>query len=234
MQSSTRWYEAARLTPSSVLEGLVRRTGDRRERLRGIVDRRRLEDTVRGLPTESDLAAASVDLRMAYESYVSEVSSPGWAVSFETSCVLLALCRASKVTSALDLGSGFSSYVLRLWATEQGATVASVDDAPNWLASTSGFLEKHGLEASRLTLWDDRPSEEFDLVFHDFASGRRREEAMAYALAHSRRFVIFDDAQHAGHRRAMERVCKEAGVDLFSLSSLTMDEKRRFAMMAVL
>jgi hypothetical protein len=203
-------------------------------RAEGAVALSRLRQTVPNFPTDADLRDARRDLYPAYEQYVKEVSSPGWAVSLETSGFLLALCRRASISYALDLGSGFSSYALRRWAAEGGAIVASVDDDHDWLARTERFLGTHGLGTERLSLWPHIPAEPFELVFHDLASGQRREAAMSIAVDHSRRFVVFDDAHHAGHRQAMRATCERAGAGLHSLRTVTKDNGSRFAMLALL
>jgi predicted O-methyltransferase YrrM len=156
------------------------------------------------------------------------------AVSLETSAVLLALCRVERVSSAIDLGSGFSSYVLRAWAKEAECEVVSVDDNPEWLGRTGEFLMAQGLRSDHLVLWPDYPGRQFDLVFHDLASGALRESAMPAAAGLGRRMVVFDDAQHAGHRRAMTQACAGAGLELYSLRALTLDSIHRYAMIGVL
>jgi predicted O-methyltransferase YrrM len=155
------------------------------------------------------------------------------AVSLETAGLLLALCRTQGVCSAIDLGSGFSSYVLHRWASEVQAEVVSVDDDPAWLERTRRFLSQQGISAEGLCLWPDIPNRMFDLVFHDFAVGAKREQTMPVALGVARRLVVFDDAQHRGHRAAMRSAAADAGAQLFSLRRLTVDARRRYAMLAV-
>jgi predicted O-methyltransferase YrrM len=155
------------------------------------------------------------------------------AASLETMALMLALCRAERVTSAIDLGSGFSSYVLRLWARESDCVVFSVDDDPVWLTRTKEFLAGNDVPPGHLSLWPTVPNRRFDLVFHDLANGDRRDEAMATALQASSRLVIFDDAQHRGHRVAMKSACAETGARLYSLRALTVDWMKRYAMLAI-
>jgi hypothetical protein len=202
-------------------------------RRQGSADLRRLRRDIPRFPGHSEIGRAADDLRLAYQTYVSDVSTPGMAASLETMALLLALCRAERVTSAIDLGSGFSSYVLRIWAREADCVVFSVDDDAGWLARSKKFLAEQGVPLGELCLWPTVPNRTFDLVFHDLASGIRREEAMTIALQASSRFVIFDDAQHRGHRAAMTAACAEVGARLYSLRALTVDWMKRYAMLAV-
>jgi predicted O-methyltransferase YrrM len=210
----------------------------------GVLDRRRLG---RAHPTlaldASGLAAAQSHLSSAYHPYVRDVSSASMAASLQTAGVLLWLCRQLRARRALDLGSGFSSYVLRAWVAESGAPgqVLSVDDSAEWLERTGRFLASHAQPATDLLDWERfrreaSRLEPFDVVFHDLAGGQLREEAMPIAFACVQRpagVLLLDDAHHAGHRRAMRRLARANGFDLFSLRRVTLDSSRRFAMLAV-
>lgn len=210
----------------------------------GTLDRRRLERAYPVLALDaSGLAAARSHLSPAYDPYVREVSSAAMAASLRTAAVLLWLCRRLRARRALDLGSGFSSYVLRAWLAESGAPgqVLSVDDSAEWLERTGRFLASQSQPATGLLDWgrfrlEASRLEPFDVVFHDLAGGPLREEAMPIAFACVRRpsgVILLDDAHHAGHRRAMRRLARMNGFDLFSLRRVTLDSSRRFAMLAV-
>jgi predicted O-methyltransferase YrrM len=165
------------------------------------------------------------------------------AVSLQTASVLLCLCRRLRARRVLDLGSGFSSYVLRMWAeeSESPGQVLSVDDSAQWLERTGRFLVSQALPAAGLLDWERfRPEasrlEPFDVLFHDLAGGQLREDAMPIAFACLTRpsgVILLDDAHHAGHRRAMRRLARANGFDLFSLRRVTLDSSRRFAMLGV-
>ena len=220
-------------TPNRVRDVLVSRAERAILMKRGSADLRQLRRDLPAFPSPLDLERATADLSCAYEAYVSEVSTPGMAASLETSALLLALCRKVRVSSAMDLGSGFSSYVLRHWATEADCRVFSVDDEPAWLARTRQFLVANGLAPGQLCLWPQLPNQRFDLVFHDFANGTRREATMPRALQAARRFLVLDDAQHRGHRAAMAAACSDAGAHLYSLRTVTLDSMKRYAMLAM-
>jgi hypothetical protein len=199
----------------------------------GSADLRRLRRVLPRFPSSYDIRRAADDLGSAYRTYVRDVSTPGMAASLQAGAFLLALCRNERITSAIDLGSGFSSYVLRRWASEAECVVCSVDDDPIWLARTQGFLAAQHLAAGSWCAWPDIPDRAFDLVFHDLAHGTRREEAMPAALRASSRLAVFDDAQLRRHRAAMRASCGEAGVELFSLRAVTLDDIKRYSMLAI-
>lgn len=182
------------------------------------------------------------DIEEAYRDYVSTVSTPGMAASFETSAMLLWLCRSVQARRVLDLGSGFSSWVLRHYSEHDvdddvEVAVVSVDDAREWLTKTQDFLERYDLgDEGELLAYDDfelTPGS-FDVVFYDFAAGAIREEVMpvGFAAARPGGFVLVDDAQHDSHRKHMHRNAKATGSDLWSLRRWTLDDIGRFSMLA--
>jgi predicted O-methyltransferase YrrM len=206
------------------------------EPLEGARDARRLRREHPRL-TQSELPLDA--LRPLYDRYVAEISSDAWAVSWESSRYLLQLCHALAPTRVLDLGSGFSSLVLRHYASSapHAVSVVSVDDDAEWLERTREFLEELGHAGGELRLWSefvDAPGEPFDLVFHDLASGALRESAMPVVVRSlsPHGVVVFDDAQHLGHRRAAQRAAREAKLATYSLYRSTRDGIGRFALLA--
>lgn len=187
------------------------------------------------IPTDAERRNVGAAIRDAYEDYVTNVSVPGMACSFETSVYLMWLCRMRRPAAVLDLGSGFSSWVLRRYARDYGARALSVDDSPDWLSRTAEFLTRYDLPTDDLVMWSHfRPEGRFGLVFHDLAMGDLRECAMPSAVeaAAPGGLVVFDDAQHAGHRRVMRELAGRVGARLWNARAVTLDEIQRFAMVA--
>jgi predicted O-methyltransferase YrrM len=201
------------------------------EPLEALRDARRLRrEHPRLVPGDASFPA----LRSHYERYVREVSTAEMAVSWETAAYLRHLCEALRPARVLDLGSGFSSLVLRDYAA---AAVVSGDDDAQWLERTRAFLEEEGHAEGELRLWRDfesAPGEPFDLIFHDLAGGRLRETAapLAVRCLSTRGVIVFDDAHHLGHRRAAQRAAREAGLAAYSLYHWTHDAIGRFALLA--
>jgi predicted O-methyltransferase YrrM len=178
-------------------------------------------------------------LRPLYERYIAEVSEAGMAVSWESARYLRDLCDALAPRRVLDLGSGFTSVVLRHYASsvEHPVSVVSVDDDPRWLERTRGFLDEHGYTQGELRVWSDfanAPGEAFDVVFHDLASGSVREAAMTVAVGclSPRGVILFDDVHHLGHRRAARRAAGDARLATYNLYRWTRDDVGRFALLA--
>ena len=53
------------------------------------------------------------EIKPFYDKYISEVSEKGWAISFETSLIIYHLLVTNNFKKVLDLGSGFTSFLLR-------------------------------------------------------------------------------------------------------------------------
>lgn len=174
------------------------------------------------------------DIVKEYTRYVAEVSHPHHAVSLETAMYLWQRCADTRPYRVCDLGSGFSSWVLRHYAANAGypVTVCSVDTDPEWLAKTAEFI---GDDAG-LLLWNEwlQIEDTYDLIFHDIANGGFREMAMSVAADRLNEggSLVFDDAHHDGHRTEMVRVAERKGWRLTSLADVTTDSIGRYAMLA--
>lgn len=118
-----------------------------------------------------------MDLTTAHRRYVQEISAPEWAISFEASSWISAHCFAEKekIFRACDLGSGFTSWVLR---TRLDCPVDSVDHNAEWLGKTKDWLEAQGTRTDGLMTWEAWQAwdELYDLIVCDLGGGRRGEQ----------------------------------------------------------
>lgn len=203
------------------------------EALVGVVDARRLTrrpDLVRALERRVDLVAR---LRPAHEAYVRDVSAPDHAVSLETASVLAALLEALRPRRVLDLGSGFSSYVVR----EFGATdaeIVTVDDAPEWLARTESYLDAQGMRRGTfrgLDVLQERDQRPFDLVFDDLGhmATRCRTLPSVVRLVAPDGIAILDDYHKYRYGRLVRACAAVEGARVLSLRSMTRDGLGRCA-----
>ena len=199
--------------------------------------RRRLRRDAPHLAPPS-LAQYRAALQAPYAEYISGVSTPIEAASLEVCSYLAFLCDVLEPRRVLDAGSGFSSYVLRRHQlAHPELTVVSVDDAAPWLERTAAFLEERNVATEGLLTWDEfvrGREDDFDVVFHDLAHGSAREAGMPVVVARTaaRGCVVFDDANHTGHRRAMTTAAIGAGMEPYSLRHWTRDRFGRFSMLA--
>lgn len=202
------------------------------ERLRGIRDHWRIARAYPDLERKIDLARA--DLKHAYDDYASTVSTPDWAISLELASVLRTLCEIARPRRVVDLGSGFSSYVLVQYAQAFDASVVSVDTNPAWLSRTREFLERAGLPVGGLVEWKNFVAHEnltFDLVLDDLGSVDDRIDTVPAALSLVERggVAIFDDRHRANLRSAVARECRSRGLEYLSLREVTRDQFGRYA-----
>lgn len=185
------------------------------------------------------MAEAMRKLAPPYQRYVSAVSSPVWAVSLESAGLLHALCSLTRPRAVLDLGSGFSSAVLRLYAREAapGCVVHSVDDDAQWLERSRGFLRSLDLSDEGLLLWSERNAlaSAYDLIFHDMGSMALREESLGFVLTHRAPsgLIVLDDMHKEPYGAVAARTCTDAGLQVISLHELTRDGYGRFASLAM-
>jgi predicted O-methyltransferase YrrM len=179
-------------------------------------------------------------LEDAHRHYVQNVSSPEMAVSWESCRLLCSLANVLRPQRILDLGSGFSSYLLRSWAQalQNAAHVVSVDDNAFWLEKTREFLKSKNLDTGELHTWESfsllkqRP---FDLIFHDLGSMETRAATLpaVLKLRAPEGIVVLDDVHKRAYRpRAMLEV-ERAGLEYISAGRLTHDAFGRAAAIAV-
>ena len=189
-------------------------------------------------PSRLDIGPYHDRLWPAYKEYCTTVSPRGMAISIETAAYLWWLCDHEEATRVVDLGSGFTSYVLREYAAHAGrdVIVMSVDDNESWLDKTGMFLHSVGHSADGLYLADEwrNTTGRFDVIIHDFSSGAIREEWMTVAAdrLEDGGVIIFDDAQHPEHYRHMCEVARSHSLYLLDVYEQTVDEIRRFAAVA--
>lgn len=184
---------------------------------------------------------AANHLKVSYERYITRVSTETMAVSWSTACLLHALAGVLKPRRILDLGSGFSSFVLRSYAAaaDHECQVTSVDDNRHWLQQTEEYLSQEGLSTEHLLHWDDfsqnLPVCRFGLVFHDMGNMATR----AFALPKILRCLtptgalVLDDMHKRRYRGRAHRDTARDGWQVFSARSCTLDSIGRFSEIAV-
>jgi len=179
-----------------------------------------------------------------YHEYVTTVSTPVMSISLELAAFLDVLCMVRAPRRLLDLGSGFSSFVLRRYALRAGAAaeVQSVDYAVEWLTTTSRYLERHHVDASGLSAWDEFRSREhapFDLILHDL--GGFGDDHIGYRLSvlpevlellAPRGVLVLDDAHLLALGPPARRVLRTSNYRYWSLKHFVQDRFGRWALIA--
>jgi hypothetical protein len=180
-------------------------------------------------------ASRAAALENAHRGYVATISSPEAAVSLQLAGLLGAWCELFHPKRVLDLGSGFSSFVFGRYAVKAGAFALSVDDQPEWIERSKGFLEGQGLDPGQVIHLDDLGHPEpFDLVFMDLSSDMAvRKRVTPAAIGLTAKAIVLDDAQKIHVRDRFEELASESGLAIFSLRNLTKDDFGRYALIAI-
>ena len=186
---------------------------------------------------EADMAPHAARLTPIHADYCARVGHPVHAASVELTALVLALCERRGVERVVDLGSGFTSWALRDWASKQDReiTVHSVDDSPEWLEKTRAYLAETSSDDDKLHVWSDFVGKgmagSFDLVVHDLGFMDTRYEVLdeAVGLARAGGIVLLDDMHKPDFRDKALAHLEAQGQAVYSLKKLTRDRLTRFA-----
>jgi len=178
------------------------------------------------IPTDELLAEAKSQIWAAYEDYTNTVSEKGMAIGLRSAAFIYVLCDTLKPARMVDFGSGFTSYVLRLFP----GTVVSVDDSPEWLDKTRDFLARHDMPTDGLVLIDDFKPARFDFIVYDYAGGDTRDRKYGWVtdMLEDGGVIYYDDAHHDSHRAHMHSACAARQMNLFGLVEATKDDYGRY------
>lgn len=165
-----------------------------------------------------------------YQDYIRDVSL--MAPSMKTLELLLNLCVPGM--RVLDLGTGFSSYVLRHYAADLDIRVVSVDDSSQWLYKTRDYCVDRGITTTGFHLWElalDWPVERFDLVFMDLGKTKNRPNYYATVLEKfctEKTLLLCDDMHKPILKRALEHELKAYDFINIGVMDQTIDEFGRY------
>ena len=179
---------------------------------------------------------SSARLEPYYLEYVREISSPEMAASLELASFMFSLCKINRYHNLLDLGSGLSSFVFRLYAKEEpGVTVYSIDDDAAWLDKTRSYLAKYELDTSNMYTLDEflkMNEQNFDCILHDlnFVEVRINYVEQIMGLAAKKGLIIFDDVHKPDYLRALLVKLKQFEAEKYDVKPLTNDAYGRFSL----
>lgn len=175
-------------------------------------------------------------LRPYYEYYVEEVSLANMAASLELAAFMYTFCTLNHPAKLLDMGSGFSSFVFRLYAKENpNVQVFSVDDDAVWLEKTKDFLALHQLNTEdfyTLNQFLKTTETEFDCILLDlnFVEVRINYVERMLEIAKSNGIIIFDDVHKPDYLFELLVKLKDKNIKAFDLKPITLDQYKRFAL----
>ncbi len=188
-------------------------------------------------PSLNKFSESLDDVRALHHEYVTTVSTPEMAASFELCRFLAMLHHASPIGKSADLGSGFTSYALRKFGQQHNTNVWSVDDNPEWLQKTGLYLSSKGLATSNLNTLEQfiqSGERDFNLILLDLNFVEIRKDYIDFVLdiCAAGGLVIFDDVHKPQFRLEVLRKASHHPVSLYDLKPLTEDRFKRFAMIA--
>lgn len=167
-------------------------------------------------------------LRPAHKDFIKNYSAPLISMSLNRGAFFYFFCKVLKPTTILDLGSGFSSYVFRLYQKNisSNTKVFSVDDSEFWLEETKKYLESYNVSTENLITLNKSlkdTSTNYDLIFLDIGDIPLRVELLPSLLNKVKKgsTLIIDDFHSPHYRKEIERLCKEFSVKCFSLRKVT-------------
>ncbi|MGE4505097.1 MAG: hypothetical protein AB7D51_07090 [Desulfovibrionaceae bacterium] len=175
-------------------------------------------------------------LAEAYETYTSEVSEADMALSLEASAYLTALCLVTEPATALDLGSGFSSFALRRIKAEvlPNMEIVSVDTDAGWLQKSREFCLAYGLDGDNFLTWDQTGSLEasFDIISFDIDHPPARGSFLDHTLKHfvdPSTFLLIDDMHFPKYGIFVHDLLSGYNYAHVPCKHYTLDEYGRFA-----
>lgn len=165
------------------------------------------------------------EIKPYYDKYISEVSEKGWAISFETSLIIYHLLVTNNFKRVLDLGSGFTSFLLRKYSNAD--IIESIDDDMIWISKTRQYLLDNNVTTDGLNHVN---SFDFDGVY-DFIIldiGLNYRESMVEDVVKHGNVVLFDD-MHGVPSYVQKVKDSIKGLKEHDIKKFTLDEFGRFA-----
>jgi predicted O-methyltransferase YrrM len=178
-------------------------------------------------------------LRPYYEHYIRDISRADMAASLELAAFIFSLCKINQFKKVLDMGSGLSSFIFRLYAKENpGVNVFSIDDDAAWLEKTKGFLEHYRLDTKNMYTLNEflkKEDKAFDCILHDlnFVEVRINYVEKLMELSKQNGLVIFDDVHKPDYLFALLIKLKNFKSSIYNMKPVTVDSYGRFSLAVV-
>lgn len=202
------------------------------------VDWYHFEKTRRHFPFLGKPIAEDPVIDLEYQYYVKHISREDMAISRELAQFLNFYCMRKNPKRILDLGSGFSSFVLRRYASRNSdVQIVSVDDDAQWLQKTKSFLQSRHLPDEQCIQWcellESKDIGKFDFVFYDLGDLKQRTACFQNALSFLSNDgdMLLDDFHKLDYQRTVLRWCSKASLHLYSVKKLTLDNFNRWSVL---
>ena len=179
-------------------------------------------------------------LEKDYQAYVTSISTADMAISIRLAALLAFICEESHPKVIYDLGSGFSSFVLHLYASNclPKPIVYSVDGDASWLEASQKFLKERHLEvdATQFYTFEDfclADIKKGDLVLLDiFHTQDGSRAAVLEKLKHwikDSTLIVVDDMSKLNYRQTVYTWAKNMNIACMDLLPFTQDIYGRFS-----
>ena len=179
-------------------------------------------------------------IKSEHKVYIEHISSPEMAMSLELAYFIMNYCIEYKPKRLLDLGSGFSSFVFRMYQNnfkEMDIIVYSIDDNDDWLEKTKNYLNKQNLQDDNLYNLEELKNlnlkNYFDLILLDLNFVDVRKEYLNFSmnLLSKNGLLIVDDVHKVEFLREVKKAAKTNKFKLFNIKNQTLDSFGRFAIL---
>lgn len=203
----------------------LRRWYAQRRRYRGSL--REVRRAFPGLPvTPGVVSEEEKALEVFYRRYVGSVSPAHMTASWEVCLFLHRLVRLESLRRVSDIGSGFSSFILRsaVAGLSPPGFVHSVENDPEWKERTAQFLDSDASGRGALMgierFLADPQAVDLDLIFHDLGGLDKRVSLFPVVLSRLRPggVLVADDVHKPQVRSGLLRALRPGDevVDLFA------------------
>ncbi len=149
-------------------------------------------------------------LRDAYDSYVTTVSPPAMALSWEALEAISEVLSDRNPKRILEYGSGISTYLLASYGRQIGSVIQSYDSDQEWTEKTLEFLRRYELDSWASVQYSDlvEPEAPADFVLWDFDKNPKRVDLMndAYANLCDGGVMYVDDTHSREIANAMHKL----------------------------
>lgn len=191
------------------------------------------------LSTKSEYKTLFDEVKRKHSEYVSSISSPDMAMSLELAFFILSNCLKTKPQSLLDLGSGFSSYIFRLYQKNSTSpvNVYSIDDHDEWLNKTKIYLAEQKLSTEHLFNLDyflqNSQGLLFDFILLDLNFVEKRKEYIDFSIniLKPTGVLIIDDVHKIEFLRQVKEKSKHNSCKLINIKNQTKDSFGRFSIL---
>lgn len=205
------------------------------------IDEEKLNKLDQRLTNKQAIENCKKILEPTFLEYISTISEEAHAMSLEQAAFLLNLCKSMNPKSVVDLGSGFSSYVLRFYSRTSPIEVYSVDDNAIWLEKSKHFLQAYNLDIDRMILAEDYFTDPIksvpDLIYYDLGNMETRKYYLSKVLdffsVNRDTLLIIDDIHKTDFRNYAIKTLKERSLTFYNLKKSTGDKFGRHALLVI-